>query len=159
MPEECRYAIGWIFRQFRSGQKDNKRVQSGLRDEEEKKPADWLEEAGDSFRPNAEQEEQVLDLSFEANRVARKHGLVTARRGGDFCIGCRGPAKGEGKHREHLHRGRVITAADERREVKAHFLRWTPRQCRTDRYTFGCALTPGCLAAALVLHFKSDFES
>ena len=83
---------------------------------------------------------------------------MTACGGGDFCVGCSGPAKGKGKHRKHLHHGRVITAADERREVKAHFLRRAPCQCRTNFQTFRCTPKSGGLAATAVLHLKSDLE-
>ncbi len=64
---EGRNVVGWIFRQFGSGQKNDKRVQSRVRDKEEEKPADRLEQAGYSFAPNTEQEERVLDLALHAD--------------------------------------------------------------------------------------------
>ena len=60
-------AVGWIFRQFGSRQKDDKRVQFRVRDKEQEKAADCLQQAGDPFAPNAEQEERVLDFPLDAD--------------------------------------------------------------------------------------------
>ena len=60
-------AVGWVFRQFGSGQKDDKRVQSRVGDKEQEEPADCLEQAGDPFAPNTEQEEHVLDLALDTD--------------------------------------------------------------------------------------------
>ena len=65
--EEGRNAVSWIFRQFGGGQKDDKRVQSRVRDKEQEKPADCFEQAGDPFAPNTEQEERVLDFPLDAD--------------------------------------------------------------------------------------------
>ena len=62
--EENRNAVGWIFRQFRGGQKDDQRIQSRVRDKEQEQSADSFEQAGDPFAPNTEQEERVLDLAL-----------------------------------------------------------------------------------------------
>src|SRR5256885_4448532 len=58
-----------IFRQFGSGQSDDERVQTRLRNQEEKKPTDCLDQARDPFAPNAEQEERVLDLALDRKSV------------------------------------------------------------------------------------------
>jgi hypothetical protein len=38
-----------------------------VRDKEQEKPADCFEQAGDSFAPNTEQEERVLDLALDTD--------------------------------------------------------------------------------------------
>jgi len=73
--EEEGNAIGWIFRQFGSGQEDDKRIQSRVRDKEQEHPADCLEQAGDSFTPDTDQEERVLDFALDAGRLVRRHGV------------------------------------------------------------------------------------
>jgi len=65
--EEGCNTVGWIFHQFWSGQKDDKRVQSRMGDKEQEQRADCLELAGDPFAPNAEQEEHVLDFALYAD--------------------------------------------------------------------------------------------
>jgi hypothetical protein len=60
-------AVAWIFRQFGSGQKDYKCVQSRVRNKEQEKAADCLEQASDPFAPNAEQEERVLHLALDTD--------------------------------------------------------------------------------------------
>ena len=55
-------------------------------------------------------------------------GSVATSGNGRFCFTyCGRPAERKGKHCEHLHRGCVITTADERREIKARVHCRAPR--------------------------------
>src|SRR5437660_6991160 len=78
--EEGCNAVGRIFRQFGGSQKDDKRVQSRVRDKEQDQPANCLDKASDPFAPNAEQEEHVLDLALDTDGCVTRHGFSDSGR-------------------------------------------------------------------------------